>query len=131
MMNEYDYKQQPDLEYVYYIYDPNDGTMFYFKCIKERHRYARSAIRYYLNDDGWNEEVRQLVTGTVTHMVTRYNTTERPDEEELDEEGCDGEGTYWGDFSYRCDFKLQPVESLRVEMLDKPSEESTNESETT
>ncbi len=130
-MKGYDLKLEPNLEYIYFITDPNTESTYYFKCIKERHKYARSAIRGYLGDDGWNEEVQQLFSGTVTHMVTQYNTNERPDEDDIDEDGYDSEGTYWGDFSYRCDYKLHPVDLLNTKLLNDPSEEHPDDSETT
>lgn len=130
-MSRYDFKLEHDIEYVHFLTDPNIDATFYFKCIKERHNYSRYLIRSYLDDDGWNEDVQQLFSGTVTHLTNKYNVTERPHEDDIDEEGCDSEGTYWGEFDYRCDYKLTPVELLRAEVLDDPSDSTTDDSETT
>lgn len=121
-----DYKHKADVDYIYFLNDPEGEGLIFFKCIKERHKFARSAIRNYLDTDGWNEEdVRRITTGTVSHLITEYNVTGRPDDSDIDEEGCDGEGTYWGDWSKRCDYKL-----TSLEMLNEPFNSDTDNSET-
>ena len=118
-----DYKQKADVDYIYFLNDPEGEGLIFFKCIKERHKFSRSAIRNYLYDDGWNE-VRRITIGTVSHLITEYNVTERPDD--IDKEGYDSEDTYWGDWSKRCDYKL-----TSLEMLKDPLDDDTDHSKPT
>lgn len=119
------YRTTATAEYKYFLNDPNTCGLIFFKCIKERHNYARKLIVNCLDDLGWNElEVNAIVTGTVSHLITEFNTTERPDD--IDEDGCDVDGTYWGDWYKRCDYKL-----TSLEMLNEPFDSDTDDSETT
>ena len=121
-----DYKRKADVDYIYFLMDPEGDGLIFFKCIEERHRYTRKAVRKYLDDDGWNEEVKNLYMGTVSHLVTEYNVTLRPDEDDIDVDFCDQDGTYWGDWDKRCDYKL-----TSLEVLNEPADEDTDNSKST
>lgn len=84
-------------------------------------------------DDGWGDEVWNVVAGIApsewsedmfesdenypeeqdfyekyaTHGVEKILIQERPDETEIDEDGYDDEGTYWGDYIEICDFAFK------------------------
>lgn len=120
------YKHKADVDYVYFLNDPEGEGLIFFKCIKERHKFARSAIRNYLDTDGWNEEdVRRITIGAVTHLVTEFNVTERPVDAFL-EDNVDEDGVDWMDHDRRCDYKL-----TSLEMLKYPFDNDTNDGETT
>jgi len=106
-----DYKTHPDPEYRLFLFGPEwDGLMF-FKSEQARAEAAEEAINAYKDlDNGWSEEVECLLMGEVTHLCTQANVVERPPAEDLDEEGCDGEGSYWGpDIEKRCDYEMLPL----------------------
>lgn len=94
-------------DHPYFVFDPNGDGIAYFSTIEERNRFAAECIEQYL-DYAWDEEVRNIVAGVVTHNVQQTNREDRP--EELDEESCDGEGFYWEpDCECRCNYELLPV----------------------
>lgn len=87
--------------------DPDGDGIAYFETIEERDKYAADCIQQYLND-AWSKEVTSVVAGVVTHSVQEIDRKDRP--ENLDEEGCDGEGIYWDSgCEYICNYKLLPV----------------------
>ncbi|MNO03638.1 hypothetical protein D3C81_2244030 [compost metagenome] len=49
------------------------------------------------------------MAGEISHTCQQTDLRQRPSDEELDDEGCDGEGTYWGDFSCICNYELLPL----------------------
>lgn len=107
----HDYKTNPDPEYRFFLFDPEWDGMMFFRSEEERDAAAKEAINAY-NDvyNGWSEEVERLLMGEVTRVCTQTNVVERPSDEELDEEGCDGEGTYWDpDIELRCDYEMLPI----------------------
>lgn len=91
----------------YFVYDPENGIDFY-DTQEQALDAAKSAIDGYL-DDGWGEGVDQIVVGVVTHESTQTNLIKR--EGELDEDGHDEAGEYWGnpDWTYRCDYEMLPL----------------------
>ena len=92
----------------YFVNDPEGYGFEEFDNPKERDEFAESCIQNYLQDC-WDEQVTNVVVGEVTHQATQVDRRERP--EEIDEEGCDGEGTYWDDdWLYTCNYKLLPIE---------------------
>lgn len=92
----------------FFIYDPQGWGFKYFDSPESRNAAKDAIIQSYL-DDGWDEEVEQIVAGEVTHTCEKINVELRPADDALDEEGCDGEGTYWGDHDLRCDYDLLPL----------------------
>jgi len=91
----------------FFVYDPNCGYEE-FDNVEDRDKAAHEYIQNYL-DDGWNEEVAGVVAGVVTHNTVQVNRQERP--HKLDEDDCDEDGQYWGDFDYICDYELHAIEA--------------------
>ena len=90
----------------YFLYDPEGCGFELYESEEKRDADAEEAIRMYL-DDGWGEDVDRVCTGIVTHTATEVEVKNRPPEEELDENGCDEDGTYWdSDWHTICDYKL-------------------------
>lgn len=78
-------------------------------------------------DDGWDSDVDQIIAGTVPDgfvldedepdidqleafalfKAEDYDRKERP--EQVDEDGYDSEGTYWGEYQYICSYQFVPV----------------------
>jgi len=97
-------------DHPYFVLDPEGDGITYFRTIEERDRFASECIAAYLDNGTWNADVTNVVAGVVTHRATETDREDRP--AELDEEGCDGEGSYWeSDCVYRCNYKLLPVEA--------------------
>ena len=97
----------------YFLHDPENGMVF-FETAKERDEYADKAIKEYLDADGWHEDVTSIIAGKVTHRTKETDRVDRPADEDIDEEGCDGEGSYWGDTDFKCNYKLVGMESAQV-----------------
>lgn len=107
----HDYKTSPTPEYRFFLLDPEWGGMMFFKSEADRAEAAKDTINAYRDlDNGWSEEVEFLYMGEVTHLCTQTNVVNRPLAEELDEEGCDGGGFYWGpDIELRCGYEMLPL----------------------
>lgn len=84
----------------------NDNGFEYFETELEAKESAESEIQGYLQD-GWSEEVTSVIVGKVTAKATQTNREDRPDDSELDEDGCDSDGYSWEDFEYRCNYELK------------------------
>lgn len=92
----------------FFIYD-NDGGFLFFRTRAERDAEAKKVIDGYLHDS-WDESVESTVTGVVMHSAQQVGREERPDDEGLDEDGCDYSGEWWGDWAYKCGYKLLPLQ---------------------
>lgn len=97
-----------DKEHRFFLYDPENGGMEFYSSKEERDEAAKNCIPLYC-DDGWDEMVEQVCVGEVTAMATQTNLSER--QGELDEDGHDEDGEYWGDQDIyaRCDYELLPI----------------------
>lgn len=94
----------------YILLDVAGNSMQFFDAEEDRDEAAESLLQRYLDHDhdGWPEEAFEVVGAVVTHRAKAVNVQKRPDD--LDEEGIDGEGVYWGDIDERCNVELRPVE---------------------
>lgn len=101
-----DVKYRPSAEYRYWLYDREGDEMTYYRTPEARDEAAASAIEAYL-DESWDDSVEYVAAGEVTHSAQMLDQKERPDD--LDEAGCDGEGTYWGDFEWMGTYTLAPL----------------------
>ena len=90
----------------FFVYDPGGYGFSYFATEQERDDAAHSVIRSY-HDSEWDEEVTDVVAGTLTHKVTQTDVVQRPDN--LDEDGCDEDGACWNDWLHTCNYKLLPL----------------------
>lgn len=114
-MSSYPVRHSPDAEFRFFVFDPNDSDFTYYRTPEDRDKGADQVIQSYL-DDGWDEMVEQVVAGEMSHFCGQVGRVDRPAESELDENQCDGEGTYWGEWDYTCNYDLLPLvaESVAV-----------------
>jgi len=102
--NIVEFKRYPHKDFKFFLYDPNNQHMMYFKSKEDRQSFIKDTIEWYLEDE-WSKEVEEICMGEVTHIVQATNVQQRP--EELDEEGCDGSGDYWpDDIETKCDYEM-------------------------
>lgn len=108
-MKPLNYKTHPHKDYPYWLHDPRwEGTM-YFQTAEDRDIAAEDAINAYL-DDGWDEEVEFVSCGVVTHFAQCLEKIPRPVDEDLDEDGYDGEGIHWPEeIAWRGNYKMEPI----------------------
>jgi len=108
-MTRIDHSGTPSAEYRFFIYDALDGEFSYYRSAEDRDAAKRGVIESYL-DDGWNDEVEQVLAGEITHTCQKIDVQERPPENEIGEDGHDLDGMYWEpEWSYRCDYDLLPL----------------------
>lgn len=94
-------------QYRFFIYDPAGFGFKYYQTTEDRDKDQGNVIQAYL-DDGWDEEVENVVAGEVTHTCQKINIEHRP--EKLDEDGHDEDGNYWAaEWDYKCNYDLVPV----------------------
>jgi hypothetical protein len=95
---------QPSAECPYFVFDSLGDGFMYFETAALRDDQAKAVIAGYMND-GWDEEVVNIVAGELTHTTAMTNKVERPDN--IDEEDYAEDGTYWDPcWSYMCDYEL-------------------------
>lgn len=74
-----------------------------------------TATKYFMYIEGdqtyWydDEDERGSLEPYVTHEAEEIDRRERPDDDKIDEDGKDEEGTYWGEWSYICNFTFAPI----------------------
>lgn len=103
----------PDLEHPWFFYDPCGHPFEYFATEAEALQAAADAIPEHM-DDGWSEEVCQIMVGRVSYECLRTNVRDRPDEADLDEDGWDADGINWlsdhlRDCDHVCDYEMKPL----------------------
>lgn len=106
-----DYRNHPDPEYRFFLYDPEGDGFMFFRSAEERDAAAGDAIFVYL-DGGWAKEVADVFAGEVTHHTIRTNVTMKPKREHFDsEEDFDDAMNEFGDsdWDYTCDYALRPL----------------------
>lgn len=110
MIKKTDCKWKPDAEYKYFVRDPINDGMLYYRSEALRDEAAAEVIESYL-DEHWDEEVENVITGTVTGLSTKYNVSEPVGE--LDDEGLDGAGEYWPEgMECRCNYRIESIPPL-------------------
>ncbi len=100
----------------HFIYEPYEITYY---STEQKWKDAIESFDHLGNycDEGWDEEVTNVCAGIIpdgvtfdterdeasdffpqyaTHETKEYNRRERPDEAEIDAEGFDKDGQYWG-----------------------------------
>ena len=104
-----DVMHRPTPEYRFWLYDPEGDGMTYYRTKESRDEAAEQAIGCYL-EDGWSPEVEFVSAGEVTHFAQVLDKTMRPADEDLDDEGCDGDGMDWPDgMAWRGNYALEPL----------------------
>ncbi|NGY04736.1 hypothetical protein [Solimonas terrae] len=117
-----DVKYHPSHEYRYWLYDPEGDGMIYYRTQDARDDAAEKAIAAYL-DEGWADEVENVSAGEVTHFAQCLDKIQRPDE--LDEEGCDGEGTYWSGYQWMGNYTMAAIDAAAEEAPNAPLQPRT------
>lgn len=98
----------PSKEFKYFLYDPEYGFL-YFKSEEDRKETEQTIIHDYC-DDGWDETVENILVGEITGTCEQVNVRKRPPAEELDEDGHDTDGNYWGgEFDTYCNYEIVPL----------------------
>jgi hypothetical protein len=103
-MSQIETSRKASHEYPWMVYTPDD--IVFCQTEKDAYDYANDEIRCYC-DDGWSDDVKQVLIAKVVATAAQTDLQHRPPEEEINEEGEDENGTYWGDFEYICNYKLQ------------------------
>jgi len=117
-MKEFNYKWHPDKEHRFFVADPGNSEMIYFKTIEERDAAAHDMIQRHL-DDCWSEEVGQIVAGEITHHTIRYDVQPCPnrDDYESDDDYEEALGELSNDeYAFACNYKLAPLEETDEEI---------------
>jgi hypothetical protein len=98
----------------HFVYDPEVNGFAEYETQEEALKAASERINDYLDiSDGWSEEVRQVVVGTITHRATKTNVCKKVGE--VDEDGCDESGQEWlSEFDETCDYEMLPVHGVNT-----------------
>lgn len=73
----------------------------YFRSAEARDRAVLSIIQEYCGDDGGGPSPEKSPA-----LANRPTLRQRSSADELDEEGCNGEGTYWGEWDTIYNYEL-------------------------
>lgn len=103
-----EHRDSPDAEFRFFVYCPNAGKFTYYRRAEDRDQGAKAVIQRYM-DDGWDETVKRVVAGELTHVCQEVGHEDRPAEAELDAEQRDRAGRYWGAWDYLCSYDLLPL----------------------
>lgn len=104
------YKLRPSSRYRFFVFDPHDGFL-YFPDREARDAYARDRVEDYLDPDcGWDELVEDIAVGELTGVVEAVERRERPPDEELDEDECDEDGRWWGQWDFWVRYEVVGLE---------------------
>ena len=103
-----DSKLSPSAEYRFFMSDPNVYGTEFFRTKEEAEKEAENSILRYL-DDGWSEDADMVYVGEVIGISTQCDVQYPIGE--LDEEGCDEVGDYFGEHEYLCNYKLKKLDS--------------------
>jgi len=101
----------------FFYYDPEDEGFQIEQTFEIAEKKAVDAIRSYL-DDGWSLEVEGVCMGVILKKAECTFEKSRPDDSDLDSEGYDAAGYWWGrkdsgdeisEFDDICDYTLEQV----------------------
>ena len=110
-----DCRDTPSREYRFFLYDPEDLGLKFYKTAEIRDQIAEHQIAQYCGDrhsDGWSEEVSLVCAGEATTFAAKANVEKRPVREdfESDEDFEDAEAEWnGGDFDETCNYELLPL----------------------
>lgn len=98
----------PSETHVFGLYEPEGDGITFYATEKERDEAAKKAIKAYVDDNEWCDEVTGVFGFVVTHQAAAINVAYPAGP--LDEEGYDEDGEYWPDNCGRkCDYALTPI----------------------
>jgi hypothetical protein len=102
-----DIRYTPNATHPYGLCDPEGDGITFYNSPDERDEAAEKAIKAYLDEGEWLEEVTSVFAFMVTHRATEIDVV-RP-VGEINEDGCDEAGEYWPDTDceYKCDYALK------------------------
>jgi|GEM_PF-6738341 len=104
-------------KYPFFYYDPEGDGFQRESSLEVAEKQSNEAIRQYL-DDCWSEEVEGVCMGVVLKRAKKTYTAKRPPDSELDGDGYDKDGNWWGrqdsgegtsEYDEICDYTLEPV----------------------
>ena len=102
-----DMKHEPHADYKYWLYVPEGDGMTYYRTREDRDKAGEEAIASYLDVDGWADGLEYVAAGEVTHSAQCLNIKGRP--KNLDADGCDSDGIYWGECESMGNYALEPL----------------------
>jgi len=79
----------------FFYYDPEDDGFQTESTFERAESSADKSIRSYL-DGCWMEEVEGVCMGVILKKATRTYERKRPEDSDLDDEGYDSAGYWWG-----------------------------------
>lgn len=91
----------------FFLYDPAGDGFQTFPTVEQRDAAAKAAIEASLVDGEWSDDVLSIVVGEVTGEAVKTNVQLRPSE--LDENGEDEGGNYWGHLSEKHNVEILPI----------------------
>lgn len=110
-----DCRETPNSEYRFFLYDPEDMGLMFYRSAEIRDQVAAHGIRLYCDGDGWSEEVARVCAGEVTAFVTKTDVTTKPVRSEFDsDEDYEDAMEEWpsSDFDEMCNYELQSLAAL-------------------
>jgi len=96
----------------YWYYDPIIDDYDNFNTEEERDKAVKSLLKHDLmfDDMSWDEDaINEVKIGesNITHKIERFIVCDRPDEDEIDDDGYDKHDMYWGDDrDHQYEFKI-------------------------
>lgn len=112
--------KQPTAKFRFFIHDPEGHFFLYFRNAADRDEALPTIIDNYRADDGWNDEVKNIMAGEVSSVCQQTDFQARP--EQINENGRDENGTYWQEgWKYICDYEMvdvQQVQQVEAEGID-------------
>lgn len=109
------FQDHPNSEYRYFVYDPFDQIMLYYKSTEEQLNAAKDIIQGCKADDNlWAEEAGQVLMGEITHITVEKVLECRPEREDYTTEQAFNnameEWPYGDDVNAVSDFVICPIE---------------------
>lgn len=104
-------RHRPSEQFPWFASDPSDGETYYFATEQGAIAQAKEFIDRHM-EDGWDDEVDQIIVGKITHHTVKTNVTHRPKREDFssDEDFQDACGEYPNmDFNYCCNYEPLPL----------------------
>lgn len=72
-MSDVDFVRKPNKDYPYFLWDPAEGEVTYYRTEQERDQVAVELLESYDDDGEWCEDVDRLSRGVMTSFVAVQN----------------------------------------------------------